>query len=167
MVRIVGEDLWGAAKDDIVTVSVDGGTVEGCLGVEVMMLVADVLVSLRDRLEVVFKCACPSQVTDKGGFEETTEEECTGAEGEADMGPEHFKDGGLGEEEGAIVGVLDESGDGGFGGDTSETGRVGGALWTDGVAAGAWELAGCGSDKAGGSAGTGLVSFLCLDLGEG
>lgn len=136
---------------------------EGCLGVKVITSVTDVPVGLRDGLEGEFKCVSPNT----GGFEGTTKEESTGAEAKVDSGSEHFKDGGLGEEEGMIVGVFKDLGDGRLAGDTSERGRVGGAAGTDGVAAGTWGLGGCGSDKAGGSAGTGLVSFLCLDLGEG
>lgn len=72
-------------------------------------------------------------------------------------------------EEGVVMGILEDLGDGGFAGDTSERGRTEGVLWIEGVAAVTWGLGGLGSgsEEAVASGRRGLADFLCLDLGEG
>ena len=65
--------------------------------------------------------------------------------------------------------IMEDFGDGGFAGDTSERSRTEEALWTEGVAAVSGELGGLGSgsEEARASGKTGSDDFLCLDLGEG
>lgn len=50
-------------------------------------------------------------------------------------------------EDGVIMGILEDLGDGGFAGATSERGRTEEALWTDGAAAVTWEVGGLGSSS--------------------
>lgn len=71
--------------------------------------------------------------------------------------------------EGVIIGALEDLGDGGFAGDTSERGRTEEALWIEGVAAVSCAFGGLGSGsgEARASRRRGFDDFLCLDLGEG
>lgn len=59
---------------------------------------------------------------------------------------------------------VEDLGDGGFAGGTSERGGTEEALWTEG---GTRELRGSGSGEARTSGRRALADFLCLDLGEG
>lgn len=62
---------------------------------------------------------------------------------------------------------MEDLGDGGFAGNTSERGGTEEALWVEGVAAVSCEPGGLGSGSEEASVRRGLDDLLCLDLGEG